>query len=206
MTLIVIGRSHRSAPFDLPESVDFYDFANVPARFLLRTPPRTAPARSSSIRSSFLRTTPRNYDALAYDDHMMERFGYFTTERTSYNRQYGQTETGRVRLIDRFDIWRRSLSATRCSSNADCGTQPGERCNLEAEGTTIDSATGAAKGLCSIPYAYRNLSDPLDAASADLGPRPIVYYLNDSFPAAMVPSAKLMAASTTTPSRRPTRR
>jgi len=176
-----------------PETVDFYDFANVPVCFLSYSTQDCA-SQIIKLRSSFLRTAPRNYDALAYDDHMMERFGYFTTERTSYNRQYGQTETGRVRLINRFDIWRRSLATTRCSSNADCGTQAGERCNLEAEGTTIDGATGAAKGLCTIPYAYRNLSDPLDAASADLGPRPIVYYLNDSFPAAMVPSAKLMAA------------
>ena len=39
----------------------------------------------------------------------------------------------------------------------------------------------------------RNRQDPSDPGSTDLGPRKIVYYLNDTFPADLVDAAKQLA-------------
>jgi hypothetical protein len=166
-----------------PESVDFEDFANVPLCWLEYATQDCA-SQEIKVRNSFLRAEARDYDPLVYTDRMMDRFGYFTTERASYNRQYGQTETGRLRFINRFNIWRRTLTDTTCRLDADCGDAAlGRRCSLDAPGARMDPVTGARTGRCTLPFAARNLEDPSNPASRDLGPRPVVYHLDDAFPA-----------------------
>lgn len=133
------------------------------------------------VRNSFLRATRRDYEPLVYDDKMMERFGYFTVDRLTYNRQYGLTEQGKKRLINRHNIWRRSLTEQSCKTNADCGDpSPGRRCVTEVPEAVIHP-DGTITGVCSLPYAERNGSE---------GPRPIVYYVNDGFPEDLKPMAK----------------
>lgn len=172
-----------------PESVDFEGFTNVPLCFLEYSTSDCA-SQEIKIRNSFMRAGERDYEPLVYDDHMMDRFGYFTTTRITYNRQYGETEAGRVRLINRFNIWQHALSETRCRSDAECGPpDPGVRCSFEVPDPDAQEEETAV-GRCSLPYATRNFEDPKDPTSADLGPRKIVYYLNESFPADLVESAR----------------
>src|SRR5262249_39049649 len=101
----------------------------------------------------------------------------------------GLTEDGRKRLINRHDIWRHSLTTLACKVDADCGaSQPGQRCVTELPDAVVNS-DGSVTGVCSLPYAVRNRDDPTDPSSDHLGPTPIVYYLNDEFPADLKPMA-----------------
>lgn len=59
------------------------------------------------VRNSFLQVdTDREalYTPLKYDDFDMMRFGYFRTERLSWNPDYGHTYSGMIRLINRHDF------------------------------------------------------------------------------------------------------
>ena len=135
------------------------------------------------MRNGFRRVTPRDFDPPASDDRSLERFGYLPTESTSYNRHYGLTEPGRVRLLNRHNVWRKSLSSQACVKDADCGaTAAGVRCVTELPDAPVNAASGVVTGTCSLAYAVRNLENPADPSSRDLGPQPIVYYVNDSFP------------------------
>lgn len=164
-----------------PEMVTFEDGTQWPLCFLEYATQDCA-SQEIKVRNSFRRVTPRDFDPTAYDDRAMERFGYFTTERKSYNRQYGLTETGRVRLLNRHNLWQHSLSDRTCSKDADCGpAAEGVRCVKELPDAPVDVA-GNTIGTCSLAYAVRNLENPSDPNSRDLGPKPIVYYLNDTFP------------------------
>ncbi|MFZ5469923.1 MAG: zinc-dependent metalloprotease [Myxococcota bacterium] len=176
-----------------PETVDFVDWANVPLCFLEYSTSDCA-SQEIRVRSSFLRVTPRDYEPFAYDDKRMERFGYFTTTRTSYNRQYGQTESGRIRLINRHNLWQKSLTTQACKEDSECApAQPGVRCVRELPDAQV-APDGSVTGRCSLPYAVRNLEDPSNPNSLDLGPRKVVYHLNDSYPADLKDVALEMAA------------
>jgi len=165
-----------------PEEVSFEDGTSWPLCFMEYTVADCA-SQELRVRSSFMRAEKRDYEPLVYDDKMMERFGYFTTERKSYNRDYGVTEAGRIRLINRHNLWRKSLTTTACTKTADCGSAaPGVRCVTETPDAVIDTKAGTVTGVCSLPYAVRNLENPADPSSADLGPKQIVFHLNDTFP------------------------
>ncbi|MBX7098663.1 MAG: zinc-dependent metalloprotease [Myxococcaceae bacterium] len=173
-----------------PEMVTFEDGSTWPLCFLEYTVADCA-SQELKVRSSFLRAEKRDYEPLVYDDKMMERFGFFSTERKSYNREYGLTEAGRSRFINRHNLWRRSLTTDECRKDADCGAAaPGRRCVTELPDALIDEKSGVVTGVCSLPYAVRNLEDPSNPASADLGPRPLVYFLNDTFPEDLKGAAK----------------
>ena len=162
-----------------PEAVSFEDGTSWPLCFMEYTVADCA-SQELRVRSAFMRAEKRDYEPLVYDDKMMERFGYFTVERKSYNRDYGVTEAGRVRLINRHNLWRKSLGDTVCTKASDCGAPAaGVRCVTETPDAKIDSKTGVVSGVCSLPWAQRNL----DASGADLGPKQIIFHVNDSFPA-----------------------
>ncbi|MFT4702827.1 MAG: hypothetical protein ACI81R_000514 [Bradymonadia bacterium] len=62
------------------------------------------------VRYSFMRADEiDDYEPLIYDDEAMNRFGYFRTERLSYDRRRGTTVTGRIQLANRYDIWEDDL-------------------------------------------------------------------------------------------------
>ncbi len=46
---------------------------------------------------------------------MFDRFGFFRTERETYDRNYGITEEGRLYLINRFNIWQKSKDGSGAS-------------------------------------------------------------------------------------------
>jgi hypothetical protein len=164
-----------------PETVTFEDGTSWPLCWLEYSTTDCA-SQEIRVRNSFLRVTPRDYEPRVYDDKDMERFGYFSTERRSYNRQYGLTESGRDRFINRHNQWWRSLTNRPCQLDQHCGPPaPGQRCVTEMPDAKVE-ADGKVTGVCSLPYAVRNRANPDDPNSLDLGARPIVYYLNQGFP------------------------
>ncbi len=178
-----------------PETYAFSDGTSYPiCWFSYHT--EDCASQELKVRNSFWKTTPRDYDPMVYDDHMMERFGFFTSDRSSYNRQYAETFSGLKRLINRYNIWQHTIdpdTAKTCQKDLDCGSQAsGVRCDLALPDAKLDEKTSAVIGRCTLPYAVRNLEDP-KPGSRDLGPRQIVYYLNDTFPKELIESAQKLA-------------
>ncbi len=171
-----------------PESVTFEDGSSWPLCFLQYSTSDCA-SQEIRVRNSFLRVDTRDYEPRVYDDREMERFGYFSTERRSYNRQYGQTESGRSRFINRHNQWWHTLTDKACTANAQCGAEAGVRCVTELPSATV-ARDGTVTGVCSLPYSVRNRADPTNPASLDLGPRPIVYHVNTGFPEDLKATAK----------------
>lgn len=166
--------------FASPEEAVFEDGSSFPLCWL-EYATQDCNAQEIRVRNSFSRITARDYEPLDYSATDMERFGFFTSDRKTYNRQYGLTETGKERLINRFNLFQRSMSQTSCRSDADCPQGPGARCVTELPDPKV-APTGAVSGTCAWPWAQRNLEDPANPSSKDLGPRKIVFYLNDAFP------------------------
>lgn len=153
-------------------------------------------AQEIKLRHSFMRadTPARDYDPLVYDDKWMERFGYFSVERQSYDIQYAETDSGRVRLTSRFNIWQKTLGTTACSlkqhyvaSSTDAAgawrkarTAADAACE-KAEGR--GSSCALTVGLCTLTPSKRG------------GLRPITYYLSVGFPETLKESAREAVAS-----------
>lgn len=58
------------------------------------------------LRTSFLRAaTDREYEPVQYDDRLMNKFGYFRTERYAYDEWRGIRQTNRTYLANRYNIW-----------------------------------------------------------------------------------------------------
>lgn len=69
-------------------------------------------AQQVEIRTSFMRAPSADtddYEPVIYDDVAMNRFGYFRTERLSYQRRRGATVEGRLLFANRHDIWEDSF-------------------------------------------------------------------------------------------------
>ncbi len=58
------------------------------------------------VRTSFMRVPEENsYQALDWNDHLMNKFGYYRSARSFWDERYGQTWSGAERPIRRFRIW-----------------------------------------------------------------------------------------------------
>jgi uncharacterized protein DUF4953 len=62
------------------------------------------------VRTSFLKVGPERltYEPQVMGDRDLSKFGFFRTERLTYDRQRGLTESGRIYLADRHNIWQES--------------------------------------------------------------------------------------------------
>jgi hypothetical protein len=152
-------------------------------------------AQEIKVRHAFLRVGQRDYDALAYDDRWMERFGFFSTERQRYDPQYRETESGRVRLANRWNLWRRVLAESTCSlkdhykpgvdarTAADAARRAADAACAAAEGEGEGSSCASEQGRCTLPPEKRE------------GVRPIVYTLSAGFPADLHQAAEETIAS-----------
>ncbi|MFH1131363.1 MAG: zinc-dependent metalloprotease, partial [Pseudomonadota bacterium] len=144
-------------------------------------------AQEIKVRHSFSLAGKRDYDPLIYDDRWMERFGYFSNERRTYTMQYGQIDSERIRLANRFNIWQKVLSDTPCSVEVERG-RPVEREILDAARKDADikcrdklgegSSCAEVKQLCTLASKDRG------------GVKKIIYYLNVGFPSELVQAAK----------------
>ncbi len=58
------------------------------------------------IRTAFKRVPAEDsYKPLDYDDHMLNKFGFFRQERSRWDEQYGITFSDAIRHIGRFNLW-----------------------------------------------------------------------------------------------------
>ena len=65
-----------------------------------------------TIVNSFARVPERKtYEAVTYDNEDMFKFGYFRSERFSYDRERGLTRTGQIFLANRHNIWETAYDA-----------------------------------------------------------------------------------------------
>lgn len=59
------------------------------------------------LRSSFMRVPEHNtYVPMDWNDHMMNKFGYYRSARSDWDELYGETWSGADRYIRRFRIWK----------------------------------------------------------------------------------------------------
>ena len=59
------------------------------------------------LRSSYMRVPATNsYEPLRWNDHMLNKFGYYRSARSEYDELYGETWTGAARNLRRFRIWK----------------------------------------------------------------------------------------------------
>jgi len=59
------------------------------------------------IRTSFMKVPENNsYKPLDWNDHMLNKFGYYRSARSEWDEYYGETYSGADRYIRRFRIWK----------------------------------------------------------------------------------------------------
>ncbi len=125
------------------------------------------------VRYSFLQVPKfekepeRAYVARDSDDIEMEKFGYFRTERPTYDLQFGNTHGGALRRMQRHRVWDKYV-----------------KCHVDPK---------AASGPTGKPVCVAETKDTVwrgDFDYAKMKPVPIVYYLNEDHPRELVPESK----------------
>ncbi len=96
----------------MPESYDFsaYGMGMVPQCYFYSSIYKDCMGGTIKVRNSFRRRVETGYVPLSYDDHRFQKFGFFRTERYTYDDQYGVVEPAVVRLANRWNIWRDASS------------------------------------------------------------------------------------------------
>lgn len=71
-------------------------------------------AQVYKVRHAFAKVSPKHdYEPRKWDGLQMDLFGFFETgnSRLTYNRQYGVTNSGLKRYMERFNVWKKSYEA-----------------------------------------------------------------------------------------------
>ncbi|MFT7578990.1 MAG: hypothetical protein ACI9MR_000652 [Myxococcota bacterium] len=128
-----------------------------------------------TVRNSFRRMdSRRDYEPLRYhNDEHQDKFGFFATERSKYDVDWGSTYRGSIAWADRWNLWMNTYDFVKpvdeagaamdvdCFVDKDCDRDAGQRCQKD---------TGwFDNGYCATPVAKK---------FADRGLRPIIYHLN----------------------------
>ena len=79
----------------------------VPVCYFLRT--STCGPAEVKVRTSFMRADTRNFEPVVLSDREMGKFGYFRTERFTWDRKWGFTESGRIYLANVHNIWEQAF-------------------------------------------------------------------------------------------------
>lgn len=91
--------------------IGYFDFVNkmslTPSRFSCYYYGSDCETGLIKVRNSFMKLPEieRDYEPVFYDDNAMTKFGYFRTDRRTYDRLRGYTDSGRIFLANRHDIW-----------------------------------------------------------------------------------------------------
>jgi hypothetical protein len=151
--------------------IDRFPACFLPSEFSGGTEPAgNCNAVELTIRQSFRRVEPSDYEPLEWDGKRFQAFGAFTTERKGYDRLYGMSDDKWRRFISRYDIWETSHEDVACFTpeTTPFGSDPHR--DLDQNGTEDEcEAVGAGsrcdefKQKCTVPYALRK-------------ERPIVWY------------------------------
>ena len=68
------------------------------------------------VRTAFVRVGERNFEPVQLPDRENGNFGFFRTERFTYDRQHGVTESGRVYLANVHNIWEKAYETNEDGS------------------------------------------------------------------------------------------
>lgn len=109
-----------------------------------------------TVRHSFKRVVPNDYEPIDWDGQRFETYGAFFTERQNYARDYGIADAGWKRYISRYNIWERHHyykdpekmeGAISCTEDNQCADVPG----------TVQGSSHCDKhnNKCTLPYAQR---------------------------------------------------
>ncbi len=164
-----------------------------------------------TLRYSFKQVVDKDYQPVNYDGYRFQAFGIFTTQRTGYATDYGQTDAQWYRFADRYNIWNRShyysdpatmTGAVPCATFATTEVPTGDP-NADPNRDTITpgtadecqdvlTATGVAgsqcdvfTNKCTLPFAVRT-------------PVTIPWYVNGST-TTTIDSIQAQMAATTDP-------
>jgi hypothetical protein len=92
-----------------PEKVD-YDGEKIPLCYFISYNGANYQTASCGptevkVRTAFLKADDRNFEPVELPNPEMGKFGYFRTERFTWDRKYGFTEKGRIYLANVHNIW-----------------------------------------------------------------------------------------------------
>ena len=89
----------------LPESYYFDGYGAIPQCYFYSSIYKDCMGGTIKVRNSFRKKVETGYVPLDYDDKRFQKFGFFRTERYTYNDQYGVVEPAVVRLANRWNLW-----------------------------------------------------------------------------------------------------
>lgn len=145
-----------------PDSLEYPGYGDVPVCLFFGQAEYECGATEIGLVHSFVKVGGRApVEGLAYDDRYMETFGYFSTERLTWDSAYGLVEPNRVRYANRHPLWQQSF-ATDSKGGVLC----------QADGETAGCDTFAADQHPEpvvLPYRERQV-------------RPVVYHAGPDFP------------------------
>lgn len=129
-----------------------------------------------TVRHSFRRVDPNDYQPIDQDGVRFSAYGAFDTERKGYDEAYGMTDQRWHRFVERYDIWERSHyykdpakmdGAVVCNSKATTPVGESPSRDTDKDGTAdecseVTTATGrggsqcdAFSHKCTLPYQLR---------------------------------------------------
>ncbi len=112
-----------------------------------------------TVRFSFKRVVDNDYEAAHWDGERFQAYGAFTTglqeqELGSFDKEYGLRDSGQLRGVQRYNIWKRSHAyadlekmqgPTTCTTDNECASvSPASRCD-----------TYRGKNMCTLPFSQR---------------------------------------------------
>jgi hypothetical protein len=95
-----------------PETIDLtaWGYGHLPECYFYSSIYKDCLGGTIKVRSSFMRVKESDYLPLEYDDVRFQKFGYFRSERYTYNDEYGVVEPAQVRLANRWNLWKNAAS------------------------------------------------------------------------------------------------
>jgi len=161
-----------------PDSITFPGYGNIPVCLFFGRAMYECGASEVTLRSSFVRVDDSQpYQGLAYDDHWMETFGFFSTERMAYDRGHGLLEAERTFWANRHDLFERSFE-TDPSGDVRCVATAGPDAGEER--------------TCSI-FEADDAPQPIALDPRDRDLSPIVYHAGPDFPPEYIDAMRTVA-------------
>ncbi|MEZ4238801.1 MAG: zinc-dependent metalloprotease [Myxococcota bacterium] len=164
-----------------PDTVTYPGYGDLPVCLFFGQAAHECGPSEVGITHSFVRVDTRAPVAgLPYDDHHMQTFGFFSTERLAYDRGYGLVEPNRVRYADRHPLWAQTIR-TDALGHALC---------------TVDDRTAP----CEL-FSVDDHPVPAEIPVLEREVRPIVYHPSLDFPDDLRPVMGEVAAAWNEPLR-----
>ena len=135
------------------------------------------------FRTAFRKVDPNNdYEPLRYhNEEHQQYFGFFLTERNAYDEDWGLNESGRVSFINRWNIWRETMT------EQDVQTQEGQPkpCFKDLKDSGCDTTNrDGSREFCKAPDWFTRGHCVLRTPKpySERGLRPIVYHESANMP------------------------